>query len=282
MKYNPENMHLKEKSGVAFLTFPTLEQFNFIRHAFSTRIGGVSRNEFSSMNLNFGRGDSEENVRENFRRFCAAAGFEPKTLVASSQDHHTVVRRVDGSNRGTGIWKPRDMQSVDGLVTNAPQVTLVTYYADCVPLFFADPVRRAIGLAHAGWRGTVAKIGEIMVQTMGREFGSLPKDIFAAVGPSIGPCCFEVDSPVSDAFFQLTELCPREFITEKGGGKFMVDLWEANRRILQQSGIPKEQISVAELCTKCNPDWLFSHRATGGKRGGMAAMMCMTEGPDDC
>lgn len=277
MKYHTENMNWNEKSGVAYLTFPAFESFPFIRHAFSTRLGGVSEREFSAMNLNFGRGDREENVRKNFRLFCAAAGFDPETLVASAQDHHTVVRRVDDSNCGTGIWKPRDLQSVDGLITNVPEVTLVTYYADCVPLFFVDPVRRAIGLAHAGWRGTVAKIGEVMVKRMAEEFGSKPGDLFAAVGPSIGPCCFEVDAPVADEFYRLEELRPREFVTEKGGGKFMIDLWEANRRILNRSGIAEDRISVAQLCTKCNSDWLFSHRATGGKRGGLAAMMCLRE-----
>lgn len=277
MKYDTKNMSWNETSGVAFLTFPAFETLGFLRHAFSTRLGGVSEREFSAMNLNFGRGDKEENVRENFCRFCAAAGFDPQTLVASAQDHHTTVRRVDASHRGTGVWKPRDRQSVDGLITDAPNVTLVTYYADCVPLFFADPVHRAVGLAHAGWRGTVAKMGEVMVKRMEEAFGTDPRDLFAAVGPSIGPCCFEVDAPVAEEFYRLEELHPREFVTEKPGGKFMVDLWETNRRILLRSGIPENQISVAKLCTKCNSDWLFSHRATGGKRGGMAAMICIAE-----
>lgn len=277
MEYHPGAMRLHEKSGVAYLTFPAFESLGFLRHAFSTRLGGVSEREFSTMNLSFGRGDEEENVRENIRRFCAAAGFDPETLVAGAQDHHTNIRRVDASNRGTGIWKPKDLKSVDGLVTNTPRVTLVTYYADCVPLFFADPVHRAVGLAHAGWRGTAAKIGAITVKKMADEFGSDPGDLFAAVGPSIGPCCFEVDAPVAGEFYRLKELAPEEFITAGNGGKFMVDLWEANKRILRQSGIPQRQISVARLCTQCNREWLFSHRASGGKRGGLAAMICVTE-----
>lgn len=274
-------MTLHERQGVVYLTFPSLEQFPFVRHAFSTRLGGVSQNEYASMNLNFGRGDSDENVRENFRRFCAAAGFDETTLVASSQDHHTVIRRVTSENRGTGIWKPRDMQSVDGLITDEPQVTLVTYYADCVPLFFLDPARRAVGLAHAGWRGTVAGIGGKMVDAMRQEFGSVPEELYAAVGPSIGPCCFEVDAPVREEFMKLDELAPNEFISEQNGGKYKINLWEANRRILAAAGMPENRISVAQLCTKCNPDWLFSHRASGGKRGGMAAMMCITEGKSE-
>ncbi len=277
MQYDSKNMNFNERSGVAYLTSPSFERFGFVRHAFSTRLGGVSQNEYASMNLNFGRGDPDETVMENYRRFCLAAGFDSRTLVASAQDHHTFIRRVTSENYGNGIWKPRDMQSVDGLITNEPNVTLVTYYADCVPLFFLDPQKRAIGLAHAGWRGTVAKIGEKAVEAMEREFGSDPKKILAAVGPSIGPCCFEVDAPVYDEFIKLMELAPQEFITEKGGGKYMIDLWEANRRVLMNAGIPAENISVAQLCTKCNAEWLFSHRASGGKRGGLAAMMCITE-----
>lgn len=278
MQYDSKNMNLNERAGVGYLTFPSLERFGFVRHAFSTRIGGVSRDEYASMNLNFGRGDPDENVTENYRRFCGAAGFDYHTLVASSQDHHTFIRRVTAENYGNGIWKPKDMQSVDGLITNEPNVTLVTYYADCVPLFFLDPEKRAIGLAHAGWRGTVAKIAEKAVEAMVREFGSNPQNIIAAVGPSIGPCCFEVDAPVYGEFIKMTELAPQAFIVEKSGGKYRIDLWEANRRVLLNAGIPSENITIAQLCTKCNAQWLYSHRASGGKRGGLAAMMCIIEG----
>lgn len=277
MNYDCKNMKINDKCGVTYLTFPSIEQYGFVNHAFSTRLGGVSQNEFASMNLNFGRGDKNENVIENFHLFCDAAGFDYNTLVASSQDHHTVIRRVDSQNYGTGIWKPRDMQSVDGLITNANNVTLVTYYADCVPLFFLDPIKRAIGLAHAGWRGTTAKIGEKMVLAMVNEFGSSPCDLIAAVGPSIGPCCFEVDTPVYEEFAKLTALHPKKFIEVKDGGKFNIDLWEANRRIIAAAGVRTENITVAGLCTQCNADWLYSHRASGGKRGGLAAMMCLTE-----
>jgi polyphenol oxidase len=275
MSYDSKNMSLHENAGVTFLTFPPIERYDFVNHAFSTRLGGVSQNEFASMNLNFGRGDEDKNVTDNFHQFCDAAGFDYHTLVASSQDHHTFIRRVSPENYGIGIWKPKDMKSVDGLITNEPNVTLVTYYADCVPLFFLDPKKRAIGLAHAGWRGTVAQIGREMVAAMVREFGSDPRSLVAAIGPSIGPCCFEVDAPVYAEFEKLTELRPQEFIVSKGGGKYNIDLWEANRRIILKAGIPDEQITVAQLCTECNSDWLYSHRASGGKRGGLAAMMCI-------
>ncbi len=277
MNLDAHHMNLVRNGEVAFLTFPEFDRIPFIRNAFSTRIGGVSRNEYASMNLGFHRGDADENVIENYRRFCRAAGFGFRTLVSSSQDHHTFIRRVGRRNRGTGIWKPKDIESVDGLITNETGVTLVTHYADCVPIFLADPVKRAIGLAHAGWRGTAAKIGAAAVEAMGREFGSRPRDLLAGIGPSIGPCCFEVDAPVRDVFAALSELNPTEFIRDDGGGKFHVDLWEANRRILMQAGVPSEKIAVSGVCTRCNADWLFSHRASGGKRGGLAAFLALKE-----
>lgn len=229
------------------------------------------------MNLSFGRGDDEEHVMENYRRICRAADLPFEGLVASAQDHHTMVRRVGKAQAGIGIWKPKDLPSVDGLITDEPGVTLVTYYADCVPLFFLDPVHRAIGLAHAGWRGTVARIGEEMVRRMEQEFGTRPQDLIAAVGPSIGPCCYEVDQPVQRQFSQLTEIHPEECLTDKGNGKYMLNLWEVNRRILEKAGILPGHLSVTDLCTRCQHDLLISHRATGGKRGGMAALMCLKE-----
>lgn len=273
-----ENMMLHKNCGVSYLTFPSFSAFPFINHAFSTRIGGVSQSEFSSMNLSFGRGDSDENVLKNYHLFCNAAGFAFNSLTASAQDHHTVVRRVTKEDRGVGIYKPKDRTSVDGLLTDEPGVTLVTYYADCVPLYFLDPVRRAVGLAHAGWRGTVAGMGQKMVEAMQKEFGSDPRDLIAAVGPSIGPCCYEVDSPVADAFAAHLEWQPETLLKDCGAGKYMLDLWEANRRILCGAGVLPGHITVAGLCTRCHADWLYSHRASGGKRGGMAAFLCLKEG----
>lgn len=270
-------MHYHEKDGVGWLTFPALEQYPGLLHAFSTREGGVSEGEFRSMNLGFRRGDTDENVRENYRRFCAAVGFPPGKLVASSQDHHTFLRRVTSKEAGIGIDKPRDMESVDGLCTDEPGVTLVTYYADCVPLYFYDPEHRAAALAHAGWRGTAAEIGEKMVKKMAVEFGSRPKDLIAAIGPSIGPCCYEVDAPVAGQFLSMEELEPCGFVTEKGGGKYMLDLWECNRRILLTAGLLPEHVSVGRVCTKCHSDLLYSHRVMGANRGSLAAMICLLE-----
>ncbi len=268
-----KNMEISKNGEVAFLTFPSFSAYPFVRHAFSTRLGGVSKNEFSSMNLAFHRGDPDKNVEENYRRFCSAAGFNYNTLVSSAQDHHTFIRHVGHEQYGTGIWEPKDMESVDGLITDEPNVTLVTHYADCVPVFLLDPKKHAIGLVHSGWRGTAAKIAMEAVKAMEREFGTCPDDLIAGIGPSIGPCCFEVDRPVRDRFAALTELHTENFIREDGGGKYHIDLWETNRRILMEAGIPEKSITIGGICTKCHSDFLFSQRAMGNKRGGLSAFM---------
>ena len=155
------------------------------------------------MNLGFARGDSDENVAQNYRLFCAAAGFDPESLVCGAQDHHINIRRVGAAQRGVGIWREKDMDSIDGLCTNDPGVTLVIYCADCVPLYFVDREHRAIGLAHAGWRGTAAGMAQAMVERMAQEFGSRPEELLVAIGPSIGKGCFEVDEPVAAEFQRL-------------------------------------------------------------------------------
>ncbi len=271
-------MEYREKDGVGWLCFPEWEREQpWVRHAFSTRRGGVSEGPFSAMNLGFGRGDGEENVRENYRRFCRAAGFPEEGLVASAQDHHTVVRRVDRADAGAGIWRPKAWQGVDGLCTGEPGVTLVTYYADCVPLYFLDPVHRAVGLAHAGWRGTVAGMGAVMAARMAEEFSSRPEELYAAIGPSIGPCCYEVDRPVAEQFLAKREWDPEAFVTARADGKFLLDLWECNRRVLLSAGLLPEHISVGKVCTRCHSDLLFSHRAMGAARGSLTAMLCIRE-----
>lgn len=270
-----KTMTLREKNGVCFLKYNQLEKIDFINHAFSTRIGGVSKGEFESMNLSFGRGDPDENVINNYKIFCKAAGFDYESLVASAQDHNTYVRVVTGENKGVGIFKPRDMQSVDGLVTNERGVTLVTYYADCTPLFFVDVKNRAIGLAHAGWRGTVGRIGEKVIKTMGENYGTSPEDIKVCIGPAIAKCCYEVDSPVAEKFLGLDGLDSSVFVFEKGEGKFMLDLLECNRQIVVNAGVKPENVELSDLCTRCSSSLLWSHRATGGRRGTMSAFMCI-------
>ena len=269
-KSNTMNLHFKD--ALAYLTFKELEKVDFVNHAFSTRLGGVSSGEFNSMNMSFNRGDADENVHENYRRLCAAIGTEYENLTASSQDHHTYVRRVTATHRGIGIYRPKDLESVDGLITNEKGVALVTYFADCTPVLLADTRNHAIGACHAGWRGTVGEIAEITVKKMGEEFGTDPADIKATIGPAISKCCYEVDEPVAKRFISLG-LETEKIVFPKGGGKYMIDLLETNRQILLKAGVKDCNIKVSDVCTRCNSDLIWSHRATKGKRGGMCAII---------
>lgn len=263
-------MQLTEKNGVAFLTYDALSAIPFIRHAFSTKVGAGSRT-VHPMDMSFDH-DDRDAVTENYRMLCEAAGFEFSSLVASSQDHHTFVRVCSEAEKGIGIWREKDIMSVDGLVTNTPGVTLCTYYADCTPLFFVDTGHRAVGLAHGGWRGTVGRIAAKVVDTMKENYGTDPADLVCAIGPNIGRCCYEVDEPCAAEFYALG-LDADRFVFPKKGGKFMVDLAECNRQILLDSGVKAENITVSDLCTKCSSDLLWSHRATKGDRGTMCAML---------
>lgn len=275
MNFNSEVFTLNNKNDVPYLTYNSLSAIKFINHAFSTRLGGVSDGEFSTMNLAFNRGDKPENVTENYKKICKSAGFDYESLTASSQDHHTFVRAVTTQNRGVGIYKARDIESVDALVTNQKGVTLVTYYADCTPLFFVDVNKKAIGLAHAGWRGTVERIGEKVINKMQSEYGTNPSDVIAAIGPAISACCYEVDLSCAKQFLELNDLATDKFVFEKGNGKFMIDLLETNRQILVSTGVKPENITVSDICTNCSSNLLWSHRATKGHRGTMAAFMCI-------
>lgn len=277
MNFNSKVMTLNNADTVPYLTYNSLSEIKFINHAFSTRLGGVSEGEFTSMNLAFNRGDNPECVTENYKRLCKSAGFDFESLTASAQDHHTFVRAVTKADRGVGIYKPRDMESVDAIITNETGVTLVTYYADCTPLYFVDTKNRAIGLAHGGWRGTVGRIAEKTIQKMTELYGTNPADITAAVGPAISVCCYEVDKPCIDNFYALEDLDKKKFIFPKDGGKYMLDLLECNRQILVSAGVKPENITVSDVCTNCNSELLWSHRATKGHRGTMCAFMCLIE-----
>lgn len=265
---------IKQKGDVPFLTYPMLEETGIVVHGFSTRMGGVSQRHLSSLNLGFGRGDEEENLRENFRRIAAAIGFETENLVLSQQTHTTNVKVVTEEDRGRGITKPLGWKDVDGLVTDVPGLVLATFYADCVPLFFVDPVRKAVGLSHSGWRGTVGKIGKVTVEAMMREYGSRPEDILAAVGPSICQECYEVSEDVILEFQKnYEERFWDSLYYQKENGKYQLNLWRANELVFLEAGILPEHISITDICTCCNPDVLYSHRASKGMRGNLAAFL---------
>lgn len=268
------HMRIKENKGVTWLSYQAFEQFPDIVHAFSTRLGGVSQGIYSSMNLSFTRGDEDAAVYENYSRLAEAVGFSAEDIVTSDQTHTANVRLVTEEDRGNGITKPRPYTDVDGMITNVPGLVLATFYADCVPLYFIDPVHRAIGLSHSGWRGTVAKIGEVTVRRMQEEFGSDPSEIYGAVGPSICQDCYEVSEDVIE---QFRAAFPQDkwdaLFYGKPDGKYQLDLWEANHQIMLGAGLKEEHISMPNLCTCCNPEFLFSHRASHGRRGNLGAFL---------
>lgn len=164
----------------------------------------------------------------------------------------------------------------DGLITDVPGICLVTFFADCVPLYFVDPVKRAIGLSHSGWRGTVNKMGKVTVEKMTEVFGSAPGDILAAIGPSICQDCYEVSADVIEKFKEnFEEELWSKLFYERENGKYQLNLWEANRQVFLEAGISEDHMAVTNLCTHCNPDILFSHRMTGNKRGNLSAFLAL-------
>ena len=275
LKYKNEEPILEEAGTVTpFLEFPLFKNTGIVRHGFSTRLGGVSKGYYSSMNLSFERGDDPEAVRENFRRMGAAIGVSCEDMVLSKQTHTTNVRIVTEEDRGKGILKERDYTDVDGLITDVPGLVLATFYADCVPLYFVDPIRKAVGLSHSGWRGTVHKIGKITVQAMADQYGSRPEDIVAIIGPSICQDCYEVSEDVILEFQKYyREDCQSELYYRKENGKYQLNLWRANEIVMEEAGILPENIHTTQWCTCCNPELLYSHRASKGKRGNLAAFL---------
>lgn len=271
-----DGMIEKADGGVPYLAFPALEETGLVRHAFSTRLGGVSEGKYATMNFTFTRGDDPNHVRENYRRMAAALGVDPDRMVLSWQTHTTNVRVVTETDAGKGIGKDRDYEDVDGLVTNVPGITLVTFYADCVPLYLVDPVNRAIGLSHSGWRGTVNRMGRVTVEAMGRAYGTKPEDLIACIGPSICQDCFEVGGEVVEEFHKAFASCYwTELSYKKGSGKHQLNLWRANQIVFEEAGVRPENIYTTDICTHCNPELLFSHRTMGNERGNLAAFLCL-------
>lgn len=261
---------------VPYYSFPAFDRVGFVRHGFSTRLGGVSDGTFASMNLGFNRGDDDAAVSENYRRFCAAIGVTPERVVLSAQTHTTNIYNATAADCGRGITRDRGYTDVDGLITDEPNVVLCTHYADCVPLFFVDPVRRVVATSHAGWRGTVGGIGAVTVERMARDYGCQPSDILVGIGPSIGRCCFEVDTPVMEEFSKLP-FFDGDCYTDDKNGKYHIDLWEVNCRYLLNAGVKADNITVTDVCTRCHPDTLWSHRFCGNDRGSLAAFIAIAE-----
>lgn len=266
---------IKYKNGVPYISYNALEKIPWMTHGFSTRAGGVSEGCLSSMNLGHGRNDAEENVIRNHEIIAEAIGFDAHNIVASRQTHTTNVRVVSKEDCGKGVYKERDYDDVDGMITNEKNIVLATYFADCVPLYIVDTKNKAIGLSHSGWRGTVGKIGRVTLEKMNEQYGTKPKDTVVCIGPSICQNCYEISLDVAEEFMKAFPNHKEEILKDKGNDKFLLDLWECNRIIFEEAGVLAENINLPDLCTCCNSEFLFSHRATNGKRGNLAAFLSL-------
>lgn len=244
-------------------------------HAFTTRHGGVSPAPYDSLNFADNKGDTSENLLENYRRLGEAVGFDASRAVGCRQIHSDLVRIASEEDAGKILWNDRPYDA-DGLITNVPNLPLFAYGTDCCVITLYDPTSRSIGAVHAGWRGTASGIALKAAVSMMSCYGADPYTLRAAISPSIGKCCFETDSDVADAFFALLDPAMDERI-EKRGDKYHIDLKAINRLWLLRAGIDPSRIDVHPDCTKCHPERYWSHRAMGDRRGGMAAMICLTE-----
>lgn len=273
------------KSGnhtVPLIESPLLQEMRGLRHGFSTRKGGVSKEHLSSLNLGFNLGDEREKVLENFRILGSLFEAKPEDFVLTQQTHSVNVRHVGREDRGKGIFRERDYTDVDALMTDEEGVILSAFSADCVPILFYDKGHRAIASCHSGWRGTHGRILARVIEAMQREFSSKPEEIYIAIGPSICKNCYEVSEDVGEAFLDafpaLREMTknasPIEKVSEE---KFHIDLWELNRWIALENSIPAENISVSGYCTMERPDLFFSHRYSQGKRGVQGAFIGLSE-----
>lgn len=259
---------LKTSGMLQYFTIDEFEKTGLVKHCFSTRCGGVSENEFKSLNLRMNSGDKIENILQNYKIICDEIGINFEDLVFSKQVHDDKIYIVGKNDCGNGITKPQKFESADALMTGEAGVPLAVFGADCVPVYFLDTKKRVIALAHSGWKGTVLRIAEKTVSKMIKEFSSNPEDILVAIGPSIRVCDFEVGDEVADIF--RSEF--GESVLEKHN-KYHVNMQKAIKLQLEGVGVPDKNITDSGICTYCNPDLFFSHRKTGDRRGVMAALM---------
>ena len=259
---------------------PLFQRETGLQHGFSTRKGGVSKEHLASLNLSFSVEDAKENVLENFRRIGERFGKTPEDFVLSKQSHETKVLKVGTKDRGKGITKDRDYEGIDALITDEKGIILSCFSADCVPILFYDPIHKAVGACHSGWRGTKGKILQNVVEEMRQHFSSNPAEILVAIGPSICKEQYVVSEDLALSFLEdypdLGEdtASPIQRISKD---KFQLDLWDLNRRIALDCGIKEEHISISGYCTMENPELFFSHRYSQGKRGLQGAFICLQD-----
>lgn len=263
-------MKLRYRDGIALYTFNNMDGWPELTQTVFGRVGGVSEPPFDSLNASFAVQDDPERVRANRELMARAVGWDPSRIVSAGQVHGD--RAVAVTRRDAGA---PDLPATDALVTNEAGVLLLLKFADCVPILLWDPVKRVVGLAHAGWRGTVRHTPAAALELMARSFGSSPSDVLVGIGPSIGPCCYDVGPDVVAEAGR--EFAGVDVLLRDGSERVRFDLWTANAETLMRQGVPEENIVVAGICTRCNSDLFFSHRAAGGRTGRFAVVAGLRE-----
>lgn len=266
----------KKVNGLTLHVSTLLKELG-VPHAFTTRYGGASTDVFSSLNLGLNRGDDPGKVRENYRRVCEALGVDMGKLVLSSQIHEDTVRKVTLDDAGKGLDRKINY-TADGLATDVPGITLVTFGADCLTILLYDPVKKAIANVHAGWRGTALGIVDRAVEQMEAEYGTQPSNLVVAIGSGISKCCFETHGEVPEVMLTALGEDASEFVVNLGGGKYKVDLKGINALRLRRKGVMVTKIDISPDCTMCSHEKYWSHRYTQGKRGSQAALISLPEG----
>jgi len=264
-------------NGILYHTADGLSAAGGVCHAFSTRRGGVSRAPMDSLNFFGSTGDTRENLLENYRRLGAAVGFDAARAVGCRQVHgkRVYVARAEDAGRILSADRPCE---ADALITDVPGLPLVVFSADCCTILLSDPVTRCVGAVHAGWRGTALGVVSEAVRAMGEVYGARAGDLHAALGPSIGPCCFETDADVPEAMYAGFGAEAARFIT-RTGNKYHVDNKGINRAWLLRAGLLPDRIEVHPDCSMCRPDRYWSHRAMGQRRGGQIAVILREDAP---
>lgn len=263
--FNSEILHIEERNTVPYMSFKIFDGIDCVKNAISTRHGGVSVGDaLSSLNLGTSTSDDWDNVVENYRIFCDAAGYDINRLVLARQTHSVNVMAVDDSFAGCGVLRERYYDNIDALITDTPNLPLVIHTADCVPVAIVDPVHKAVGNAHCGWRGTFGELAKITLQAMGDRYGTRPQDVVVAIGPCICVDCYEVSEELYIDFLQ--KFGYTEYIINRED-RFFLNLPMINRQLLADYGVPADSIAVADVCTCCEREHLFSHRGLGPGRG---------------
>lgn len=275
-------MELNIKNNLNYYTFLNIQQYNLTKHCFSTKLGGVSTGVYESMNLAF-RKDSRENVIKNYEIICSAIGVDYKNSVFASQTHEDKVYIVTLEDAGKGLIIESDIYGYDALITNQANIPLITFYADCVPVFMLDPIKKVIASAHSGWKGTLLEISAKTVKSMQENFNCNPKDIIIGIGPSIGKCCFQVGSEVVEKFNKDLDFAEKFMFKDVDKNnkviqdKYKIDLQGIIKTSLINAGVLEKNIELSGICTMCNRDKFYSHRAMGAERGSMAGIISLCE-----